>query len=437
MDSQNRIFNISSVHPLVKANFFVRSSYCCIVIIPFLSIAYEINLGTPFYIIFILQTLSWPFIAYLIAKMSRSQKSAELHFNLNMDIFIYSIWMPITSFSPLYILLLLIALGTGGLTAGGFPLLISRSVSAILGVLIGGIIFGFRYSGEITLPTIISTSIATIIISWATALFSHKTSKKMILTRKLLKDEKSKLEKELTEAADYVKTMRPSLINNGVINVNYKFIPSATLGGDAFGYHWIDSDNFAIYLLDVSGHGVGAALLSTSVLNFIRSQALSHTDFHYPSHVFEKLNLAFQADKNNDMFFTMWYGIYSKKTKILTYSSAGHPPALMFTHQNAKEQSVVKLMARNSIIGGISDNTYTQKSQHISTGTSIYIFSDGVYEIKKPDGSMLKFQEFEELLINQLEKSQKTLDNFYDYCLEINEKDRYDDDYTMIKVTFV
>jgi sigma-B regulation protein RsbU (phosphoserine phosphatase) len=260
----------------------------------------------------------------------------------------------------------------------------------------------------------------------------------MILTRKLLRDEKLKLEKELADAADYVKTMLPSPIHNGIINVDYKFIPSATLGGDAFGYHWIDSDNFVIYLLDVSGHGVGAALLSTSVLNFIRSQVLIHTDFFSPSMVFEKLNLAFQADKNNDMFFTMWYGIYNKDTSMLTYSSAGHPPALMFTaKRNDIEKSMGKLMTRNYVIGGILDNTYKEASQHIPAGTSIYTFSDGVYEIKKPDGSMLKFIDFEKLLINQLVESGKTLDYFYNYCLEVNSKNSYEDDYTMIKITFV
>lgn len=267
------------------------------------------------------------------------------------------------------------------------------------------------------------------------ALFSFVNQ--MILAKKLLKDEKLKLDKELAEAADYVRTMLPSPIHNGVINIDYKYTPSAGLGGDAFGYHWVDSDNFVVYLLDVSGHGVGAALLSTSVLNFIRSKALSHTNFLNPSQVFDKLNSAFQADKNNDMFFTMWYGIYNKESKIMTYSSAGHPPALMLTHKNVTEQSIVKLMSRNYIIGGISDTNYKQNSQLVSAGASIYIFSDGVYEIKKPDGSMLKFKEFEDLLINQIEKLGKTLDNFYDYCLKFSDNNRYDDDYTMIKISFV
>jgi hypothetical protein len=49
---------------------------------------------------------------------------------------------------------------------------------------------------------------------------------------------------------------------------DWRFIPSASLGGDSFGYHWIDEDHFAAYLIDVSGHGWVAALLSVSVYSF-------------------------------------------------------------------------------------------------------------------------------------------------------------------------
>ena len=79
------------------------------------------------------------------------------------------------------------------------------------------------------------------------------------------------LNEELAEAADYVKSMLPEPISEGPVKTDWKFVPSTSLGGDAFGYHWIDGDHFAIYLLDVSGHGVGAALLSVSVMRALHS----------------------------------------------------------------------------------------------------------------------------------------------------------------------
>lgn len=435
MDWRNKITKLSSVHPLVKTDFWARLAALYIVLIPFFIIAYEMNFGANIYFIFISQTLIWPYIAYFIASRSSNQKEVERWFNCNLDLVIYSIWIPKASFNPMFVLLLLVTLVAGGLTAGGFLLLFTRFLSAIFGTAIGIMMFGLSYSSEISLPIMISTSIAILIISGAQAYLAYNTGKKIIFTRKLLKEQKMELEKELAEAADYVKSMLPAPINDGVINVDWKFVPSAILGGDAFGYHWLDRDNFAIYLLDVCGHGVGAALLSASVLNVIRSQSLDNTDFHNPSKVFQQLNTAFQGEKHSNMFFTMWYGVYNINSRILNYSSAGHPPAFMFTPES-ETKSAIKLMARNYVIGGLDDITYIQRSQQIGTGTSIYVYSDGVYEIEKTNGSMLNLLEFERLLIDQLEKAQQPLDNFYRHCLKITDKKRYEDDYTILKITF-
>ena len=141
----------------------------------------------------------------------------------------------------------------------------------------------------------------------------------------------SRLNEDLSDAADYVKTILPAPITEGPVRSNWEFIPSASLGGDAFGYHWLDKDNFAIYLLDVSGHGVGAALLSATITNILRSRALPRVDFCEPDQVLSALNKSFPGEENNDMFFTIWYGVYNKSKHYLTYSSGGHPPALLIS----------------------------------------------------------------------------------------------------------
>ena len=62
----------------------------------------------------------------------------------------------------------------------------------------------------------------------------------------------------------------------------------------------VDKEHFAIYLIDVSGHGVGAALLSISVINVLRSQSLTKTDFKDPGQVLRSLNLTFPSESNKD-----------------------------------------------------------------------------------------------------------------------------------------
>src|SRR5262249_30183233 len=87
-----------------------------------------------------------------------------------------------------------------------------------------------------------------------------------------------RLSEELTEAANYVRSILPPPTETP-LRVDWKYQPSTELGGDAFGYHWIDRDHFAVYLLDVCGHGVAASLLSVAAINAIRSGALANTDF--------------------------------------------------------------------------------------------------------------------------------------------------------------
>ncbi len=57
-------------------------------------------------------------------------------------------------------------------------------------------------------------------------------------------------------------------------------------------------------------------------------QSIPDTDFKDPARVLTSLNEAFPGEENNDMFFIMWYGVYKKSTRELTYASGGHPPAL-------------------------------------------------------------------------------------------------------------
>lgn len=125
------------------------------------------------------------------------------------------------------------------------------------------------------------------------------------------------LSHELSDATGYVKTVLPQPITSGPLLTDWRFIPSLSLGGDSFGYHWIDEDYFAMYLLDVSGHGWSAALLSVSVINVLRSHALPDTDFRDPQQVLLALNNTFPGEQHNDMFFTIWYGVYNYVSELL------------------------------------------------------------------------------------------------------------------------
>jgi sigma-B regulation protein RsbU (phosphoserine phosphatase) len=257
------------------------------------------------------------------------------------------------------------------------------------------------------------------------------------LAEEALQQAHKKLNDDLAEAAHYVRTMLPDPISTGPIHIDWRFIPSASLGGDAFGYHWMDNDYFAIYLIDVCGHGVGAALLSVSVLNVLRSKTLADTVLKNPAQTLETLNMTFPAEKHNDMFFSLWYGIYHTVSRTLTYASAGHPPALMFSDKKTKGRNMIRLRTHNNVIGGMPDITYQQDVHHVDYGGSLYLFSDGVYEITRKDGSLWRLAEFESFLANPHTQEHEAIDSLYYQTLSINKGEAFEDDYTILKVDFV
>lgn len=243
------------------------------------------------------------------------------------------------------------------------------------------------------------------------------------------------LQAELAEAAAYVRSLLPSPLE-GQITIDWRFIPSTQLGGDAFGYHWLDDQHFAIYLFDVCGHGVGAALHSISVINVLRSYNLPRANFHDPSSVLKQLNLSFQMEDHNNMFFTMWYGIYNKTTKQLLYANAGHPPPILITGESKEKAKFSELKASGMIIGALLESEFENVQCQIEEFNRLFIFSDGLYEITKLDGSMMIFNEFIELLMKIPPKQQSNLNEILQCVQNIQGKKEFVDDVSLMQIEF-
>lgn len=237
---------------------------------------------------------------------------------------------------------------------------------------------------------------------------------------------------ELAQASAYVVSLLPPPLTVGVPRVDWRFFPSAMLGGDSFGYHWIDRQHFAMYLLDVCGHGVGAALLSVSAINVVRSMTLPGTDFRSPAAVLTALNETFQMEQHNNLYFTMWYGVFNKETRLLRYGAAGHPAALLV----AETGGVRELASNNMIIGGIPGLPYTEDSVEIVPPSRLYIYSDGVYEVTRPDGTMWTFDGFKQFLTSPEGSGEDAPDRLFRHCREMHGSDVLEDDFSMLRIRF-
>jgi len=241
-----------------------------------------------------------------------------------------------------------------------------------------------------------------------------------------------KLANEIAWAAEYVLSLLPPPVSSGDIRTLWRYIPSLTLGGDSFGYHWIDDNHFAFYLLDACGHGVGPALLSVSALNVLRAQSLPNVDFRDPAAVLRGMNANFQMSKQNDLYFTLWYGVYHRQTRTLKHASAGHPPVLLFAPPAPARQ----LISTNMFIGCLPQADYEGAETCVPAKSRLYLFSDGVYEVELPGGGMWSLEELQDYLSRAPVEPGVEIEGLYNTLLEMRSGSALDDDFSLLRLDF-
>ena len=238
------------------------------------------------------------------------------------------------------------------------------------------------------------------------------------------------LANDIATAAAYVRSLLPPPRDLSGVRADWRFIPSASLGGDAFGYHDLDADHLAIYLLDVCGHGVGAALLSVSALTAIRSETLPQTDFRDPAAVLAALNRAFPMERHNDMFFTAWYGVFERGRRRLRWAGGGHPPALLLV--GGAEPRL--LGSEGPLIGAVEGLEFTADEVEVPPGSRIFVYSDGAFEISRPDGSMWAFDDFLATLARGGGAADGRMEALLGTVRELSGREDFHDDFSIMEL---
>lgn len=193
------------------------------------------------------------------------------------------------------------------------------------------------------------------------------------------------LDKDLEDAKAYVQALLPPPLREGPIRADWIFQPCVQLGGDAFGYGPLPGGKYFGYVLDVSGHGAAAALHSVAVMNVLRQGALTGgASLERPAEVLGALNTMFPMERHAEMYLSLWYGVWDPQTRILEYATAGHHPGFLMTERGLP---LTPLRTRNGLIGVREAGAlYRSDSVALPPGASLYIFSDGLFEIVTIDG---------------------------------------------------
>jgi serine phosphatase RsbU (regulator of sigma subunit)/CheY-like chemotaxis protein len=188
------------------------------------------------------------------------------------------------------------------------------------------------------------------------------------------------------------------------VHMDWLFYPSVFGSGDLIDFFSLDENHLGFYILDVIGHGFSATLFAFSLHKYLcpdtqrggilkrgnestgnntfRRKDDLHPDLLNPAEVISLLNKQFYFEANSNPFFTLIYGIINTRTQQLRLARAGQPFPLL----QRKNADLFSVESEGYAIGLASDIELNEAALEFKKGDRLYLFSDGLLEIKNNQG---------------------------------------------------
>ncbi|WP_419658440.1 MprA: response regulator receiver protein [Desulfosarcina variabilis str. Montpellier] len=215
----------------------------------------------------------------------------------------------------------------------------------------------------------------------------EERNRKLKESRDRLQHAYSIMQKDLEAAARVQKSLIPrkSTVHPGV-RFHWMFQPCAHVAGDIFNCFSMDENHLGFYLLDVSGHGIPAAMLSVMIGKLLvpdtaqdnlLKRSLPDPPYYQlvpPEDVVRDLNDRFQSHETFSRYFTMIYGIINRTTGAVRLCQAGHPhPVLVQGSGQARS------VGQSGFPVGILPNLdYSSYAVQLAPGDRLILYSDGI-----------------------------------------------------------
>ncbi|MBG7608187.1 MAG: SpoIIE family protein phosphatase [Verrucomicrobia bacterium] len=208
----------------------------------------------------------------------------------------------------------------------------------------------------------------------------------------------ARMKQELEAAAKIQQSFLPdNLPKSPRANFAWHYEPCDELAGDTINIIPFDDKRFGMYVIDVSGHGVAAALLSVHLSRILTDldsadAYLARRDgngngmiIESPARVAERLNHSFAFDLSRQQYFTLVYGILDLESRTFHYTSAGHPgPVIVDEYGNATRHKPTP-----PGIGIIPGANFTTQTLKLNRGDRLFLHTDGIFEIDNAKGEAL------------------------------------------------
>ncbi|MHC4714521.1 MAG: PP2C family protein-serine/threonine phosphatase [Planctomycetota bacterium] len=204
----------------------------------------------------------------------------------------------------------------------------------------------------------------------------------------------ARMKRDLEAAARVQQTLLPSsLPESDHANFGWAYRPCDELAGDALNIFEIDGRFVGVYVLDVSGHGVPAALLSVTATRSLtphggasqlKEGLFDKPEDISPAAIAARLNRLYPMEENGGHYFTLLFGVLDTQTGRFLFSSAGQPGPILLRSDGAAEY----LDAPGFPVGMTDDVDYEDTVVELRSGDRLYLYSDGVDEEANPEGEV-------------------------------------------------
>jgi sigma-B regulation protein RsbU (phosphoserine phosphatase) len=209
------------------------------------------------------------------------------------------------------------------------------------------------------------------------------------------------LKREIEMARELQASLLPSPPSDTRLDFSLLFIPCETLGGDFIDTFYIDDSHLGIYLADVSGHGVPASLLTIFLRSSINKKLLS------PAKALEELYYEFTHSRlDHEMYITIFYAIIDLENKKMKYSNAGLNVVPVVYSDTRFE---LLRLPGIPISNWMKKPGYTEGEIEFHSGDKLFLYSDGILELKNKQNEQYGEDRLLEILLNSNSKPRQLL----------------------------
>ena len=212
------------------------------------------------------------------------------------------------------------------------------------------------------------------------------------------------IQEDLRAAAKMQQSLLPAPATIQRLRFQSLFLPASAVAGDIFNYFALDESSVGFYALDVSGHGIPAAMLSVTLSKMLSTRPIRTSPLVEPSSAGDgyqirppheaigELNRRFQDQ--GDMYFTMAYGVIDQRNGILKLTQAGHPNPILLRASNPP----IAMGEGGFPVGVLPEMTYEELNHEIKEGDRLFLSSDGILECSNHHGEQFGIERLMEFL---------------------------------------